>query len=61
MTYITGQDVSTEHILRLADQLALTPWPSAEQPQLSGMTHKTPLPDDLVVVTSHLTESNIQE
>ena len=60
MTYITGQDVSTEHILRLADQLALTPWPSAEQPQLSGMTHKTPLPDDLVVVTSHLTESNIQ-
>lgn len=60
MAYITGQDVSTEHVLRLADQLGLTPWPTASRPQLQTDIEKAQLPNGLVIITTRLTEDNIK-
>ncbi len=59
MTFITGQDVSTEHILRIAKTAGLTPWPSEAEPHLSDEETKHNIPEDLIVISSRMTEDNI--
>lgn len=61
-TFIVGQDISKEHLMRIADITCLTPWPTVADPRLPPDEKEWySLPDNLTVLTGTLTEANLSE
>ncbi|MBQ7413068.1 MAG: SpoIIE family protein phosphatase [Alphaproteobacteria bacterium] len=59
-TFLIGQDVTLNHVLRIAQLADFAPWPDSKKPFLTeGMLHRNVFPEQLSVLSGSLSEENL--